>query len=304
MAGLVIGTDKTFVTPVLEKGVTPTGTINITADGVYNVANYGTATVDITPDEYQGGSATSPSVLLQNNNTIYLPSGTGKVVIYYAGFYDVGSEAFMNAYYAGSGTIGTFPTGADTLNLDNLTQITGYRACYQMCRYNNSLPHFLHHMSMNSLQRITGEDTCRAMFEYTALSTATLPNLVEINGKNTVRSMFAHITSLTTLSFPKLEVINGEYPVRYLAGDCTSLTSVSFPVLHTVTGTQPFYQAFNNDTSLTSISFPSLKTVSDSGVFTNMTNKTCTVHFPSNLSSYGFPCGINATVLYDLPATA
>ena len=303
MAGLVIGTNKTFVTPVLEKGVTPTGTINITADGVYNVANYGTATVDIAPDEYQGGAATNSSVLSQENNTVYLPTGTGKIVIYYAGFYDVGSEAFMNAYYAGSGTTGTFPTGADTLNLDNLTQITGYRACYQMCRYNKTSPHILSYISMNGLQRITGEEACRAMLEYTALSSVTLPNLVEISGTNSIRSMFAHITSLTTLNFPKLEVINGENPVRYMAGDCTSLTSVSFPVLHTVTGTQPFYQAFNNDTSLTSISFPSLKTVSDSSIFASMTNKVCTVHFPSNLSSYNFNCGTSATVLYDLPAT-
>ena len=47
---LYIGNQK--VAPTIMGGVTPTGTISITADGVYNVKNYATAVVSVSSSLY------------------------------------------------------------------------------------------------------------------------------------------------------------------------------------------------------------------------------------------------------------
>ena len=101
--------------------------------------------------------------------------------------------------------------------------------------------------------------------------------------------------------------MSGSDPCQSMFSGCTSLTSVDLSSLTTVNENSPFQNMFYGCTSLAALSFPSLKAVYNGNIFINMLQGVtgCTVHFPSNLSSYNFNCGgTNTTVLYDLPATA
>ena len=133
-----------------------------------------------------------------------------------------------------------------------------------------------------------------------------LSSLTTIDLNNGCSSMFSGNTNLTTVDLSSLATVNGNNACQSMFKDCTSLTSINLSSLTSITGTNSLQYMFQNCTSLTSLSFPALKTVENSSVVAFMLNGTtgCTVHFPSNLSSYAFNCGgTNTTVLYDLPAT-
>ena len=297
-------------------GVTPTGTTYITANGVYDVTNFASADVQVSGS----GPAYYIEYGIDANNKLTAPSS----IINLSGVEDIGDYALYYAYYNNTNISGVVDfsslidisgsdacyymfygcTGLTSVDLSSLTMLSGNYACNNMfygCRN-------LVSCNLANLTTISGTEVTRSMFDGSGLTgSLSLPNLTTISGTNAARSMFGNCGNMTSLSLPSLTTITGEGATRYFAGTCTNLTSVSLPVLNTITGTQPCYQMFNGCTSLTTLSFPALKTVSDSNVFRSMfsNNMACTVHFPSNLSSYNFNVGGTSTVvLYDLPATA
>ena len=95
-------------------GTTPTGTINITTEGLHNVTNYATANVNIIPDEYIYKDTTT-SDMIQSGTSVTLPIPEKHIAI--IDFGNVSDYGLSNAY---GGSTGTLPTGVNTINLDNL----------------------------------------------------------------------------------------------------------------------------------------------------------------------------------------
>lgn len=192
-----------------------------------------------------------------------------------------------------------------TLDLSHITNIND-DSMYGFAS-NNYFPNITT-VNLSSLETVSGNSGCYNMFKgCTGITNIDLSSLKTISGSSGCRYMFQGCTGLTTVNLSSLETISSDsWGCGSMFQDCTGLTTVDLSSLETISnaGCQ---NMFNGCTSLTSLSFPALKTVANNYVFASMLAYVtgCTVHFPSNLSSYGFDCGgTNTTVLYDLPATA
>lgn len=138
------------------------------------------------------------------------------------------------------------------------------------------------------------------------ITSVDLSELTTVSGNTACARMFSGCTAITSVDFSKLTTVSGYACLESMFRGCTGLTGVNFPALTTISMNNSFQYMFQNCTNLTSVSFPALTTVVNAAFLYMLDGVTgCTVHFPSNLSSYNFNCGgTNTTVLYDLPATA
>ena len=253
-------------------GITPTGTKNITANGVYDVTNFASADVQV--------PTTAPAYYVEKtkdaNNKLVNGSST---VINLTGITDVGDFALNYAYYGDTNIIGN-------IDLSSLTTISGQNALantFERCTGITSV-------DLSSLTTISGLSGCQNMFaSCTGLTSVDLSSLTTVSGNNGCQNMFSGCTSLASVDLSSLATITGSNAYRTTFYNCTSLTSLSFP-------------------ALTSTSFGSYTNQFNS-MLSGITG--CTVHFPSNLQSVigswsdvtsGFG-GTNTTVLFDLPAT-
>lgn len=191
-----------------------------------------------------------------------------------------------------------------SVDLSNLTTIGGTTSCQNMFRSCTGITS----VNLNSLGKIIGGAySCQNMFTAdTGLTSIDLSSLTEINGNSSCMQMFLGCTGIITVDLSGLTTIGGLTDCQQMFQGCTGITSLTFDSLEEINGSSACYTMFSGCTSLTTLSFPALKTVLNNQVFSNMLLGVtgCTVHFPSNLSSYNFNVGgTNTTVLYDLPAT-
>lgn len=203
-------------------------------------------------------------------------------------------------------------TGVD---LSSLTTIDSYYGCQYMFRRCENLISVIG----NSLTTIESSDACRYMFSDCISLTGTfnfLSQLKTINGIYACQGMFSGCANITGVNLDNLETISGSSACDYMF-ERTGLISISFPKLTSIsTATFGFSYAFKNCSNLTTVSFGALTSTSFGSYtiqFSNMLRdcSNVTVHFPSNLQSVigswsdvvnGFG-GTNTTVLFDLPAT-
>jgi surface protein len=175
-----------------------------------------------------------------------------------------------------SSAFNNFSATMTSVDLSSLKTISDYQSCYYMLSNNVNLAN----VNISSLRTISGPYACNYMFY--------------------------GCTAITSIDLSSLETVSFYGSCRYMFQNCTGLSSVNLSSLTNITNAYGCADMFSGCTGLTDIKFPSLKTVYDNQVFSNMlANVTgCTVHFPSNMSSYDFNVGgTNTTVLYDLPAT-
>lgn len=223
-----------------------------------------------------------------------------------------------------------------TVDLNNLTTISGSYACYYMlagCPY-------LTGVSFNNLTTISGNYACyRLFYGDTAVLSMAFPALTTISGQYSCSQMLVSVSNLTNLDLNNLTTVSGKSACSSMCMNCVSLinaylnnlTTISgetgcagmfescglqsmiFPSLSIVNSKQALLGAFTNCTALTFLAFYAL-TPSSFGSNTNQFNSMlsgvtgCTVHFPmaiqSTIGSWssvtgGFG-GTNTTVLFDI----
>lgn len=187
------------------------------------------------------------------------------------------------------------------IDLSNLTTVSGSSACAGMCKSATSITS----VDLSSLTTVSGSQACRQMFYGCTGITGTidLSSLTTISGYTGCAYMFYGCTGITSVDLSSLTTM-GEAACQNMFAGC-NITSADLSSLEHV-GNNATSSMFENCTGLTTLSFPALKTVGTAPFNMMLRGITgCTVHFPSNLSSYHFDCGgTNTTVLYDLPATA
>ena len=314
----------TIINSVIKGGGTqPTGTKNITANGVYDVTSYASADVQV--------PTTAPAYYIEKTKDANNKLVGGSTVINLSGVTDVGDYALQYAYQFNTAISGSVDlssltaisgssacvamfancTGITSVDLSSLTTITGYLACSNMFNTCSGITA----INLSSLQSINQSYCCYAMFGGCSnITSVDLSSLQSISGSYACYTMFSGCTGLVSVNLSSLQSIDSSTCIS-MVSDC-GLTSVVFSSLITISaaGCDSMFQRCY---SLTSLSFPALTSTSFgsySSQFNNMLSGVtgCTVHFPSNLQSVigswtsvtnGFG-GTNTTVLFDLTATS
>lgn len=253
-------------------GTQPTGTKNITSNGVHNVAAYEYADVQV--------PTTAPAYYIEKTKDANNKLQNGSTIINLSGATDVGDYVLQYAYYQNTNISGT-------VDMSSLTTLSGSSCCSYMFSGCASISGVL---DLSSLTTISGNSAGNNMFRNcTGITGVDLSSLTTISGQNGGNALFNGCTGLTSVVFSSLTSITFG-GCSYMFNNCTNLTSLSFPAITTT--------SFGNNTN------------QFNGMLSGVTG--CTVHFPSNLQSVigswsdvtaGFG-GTNTTVLFDLSATA
>ena len=245
------------------------------------------------------------------NGKLQQPANTSGDIVF-TGVKDVGTNALAYKFYGNSNL-------THSVSFPDLITVSGYYGCSNMFYQCTGLISVL----LPELTTVSGNSGCYFMFYgCTGLTSVSLPELTTLSNTNSAGSMFGSCYYLTNISIPKLSTATGNLALYGFVQNCTRLTSISFPLLSNINGVSVFMSAFMGCSSLSDVYFNSLTTTSfgsNINQFNSMFNSstaqtsgTCTVHFPSNLSSTiagltGYPLfgGTSGRIVlaFDLPAT-
>lgn len=223
----VYTTGAITVAAIPDTYIQPSGTKTITENGIYDVKNYASATIDI---ESLDSSLITRDITTYTNDQITL----------------VGDYAFANC---SSLTLVSFPV-CGTISYgafqycSNLTSIS-FPACTSIGSYAFQYCSKLTTVSFPQCINISND----AFYQCSGLTSVSFPQCINI-GNNA----FYHCSRLTSVSFPVCTTI-GEQAFY----NCFSLTSVSFPKCETIGRA-----AFGSCYSLTSVSFPACTAINSS----------------------------------------
>ena len=312
-------------------GTTPTGTINITANGTYDVTDKASASVAVpttAPAHYLEYTNVSGELCKGSSTPINLQgissfnttdmfnsvckNGTFQVV----GFVNSESLTTVNMDYSFSDCFNNC-TNLTTLGLTNITSVSGNRVMYYMC-YNCTQ---LTSTGLGSVQSINGNYCFAYSFsKCTSLTRSGLTNLQSINSNNCCEQAFAYCSNLVNTDLENLVSITASSGTSN-SGCCnamfrnTGVVTVNFNNLTTVRS-YCMELMFASCPNLTDIYFPKLRAENTDGTSIfggsagNMLSGTTgvTVHFLNSqratmsqwLSVVGGMGGTNTTVVFDL----
>ena len=219
------------LTGTASGGITPSGTMSITSNGIYDIVSF--ASVDVTVSGGGGGDHADEDAIIARTISEYSNSRVTSVGPYaFCSFSSLTTVSFPNATNIG-GYAFCSCSSLTTASFPNATNI-GSNAFY--CCSSLTTASFPNATSIGSYA-----------FGYCAsLTTVSFPNATNI-GSNA----FYVCSSLTTASFPSATSIG-----PYAFCSCSSLTTVSFPNATSI-GNSAFYGC----RSLTTASFPSAKSI-------------------------------------------
>jgi len=231
------------------EGTTPTGTRNITANGVYDVTDFASADVQV--------PTTAPAYYIEKtkdaNNK--LVNGTS-IIMSFAGLDDIGNYALQYAYQGN-----TSITGA--INMSSLTKISGTNACYATfygCTGITSV-------DMSSLKELTGPSATYQMFyNCSNITSVDMSSLYSIQKNSACYAMFYGCSNITNLDLSKLQAVNGTSACYNMFGGSTNgLTSVNLGSLILVDGNNACQNMFTQCPNVASVDLSSLTSVGNGG---------------------------------------
>lgn len=296
-------------------GTQPTGTKNITANGVYDVTDFASADVQVpttVPAHYIEKSVDANGKLING----------GTSIINLTGVTNLGDAVLSSAYYKA-----VLPSNT-SIDFSSLTSITGDSALFNAFYDATGITS----VDMSNITTISGGSACSSIFRNSSITSLDLSSLTTISGASACANMCNNCTSLATVKLDSLTTISGSTSVGNWFYGCSALTSIKLNALTTLSvvmgasSTPPF----GNCTHLESIEFGGLKSTTFSNIVTQLrylfnsstgssAPNGCTVHFPSNfdpdnpnktfdittLTSYPTFNGSASYIhlAYDLPAT-
>lgn len=253
-------------------GTTPTGTKNITANGIHDVSGYASADVQVpttAPDYYV-------EFPVDNNHKLSRPTS----FIDLTGVKDLGAHALTYLYYSSNITSADFK---------DVEVISGSYACAQLFAICSSLVSF----SAPKLKNISGASACQNIFsQCNNIEDVEFPVLETISGNYALNGAFMQANRLKTVRFPKLETISGNSIFGLYTGCITaSNVNIYFNGLKTtsVVSLTALDKLFSS--SGCTIHFPS-----------NLDPQTGSTLI-SSLTGYPNFGGTNTVLAFDLPAT-
>lgn len=273
------------------------------------------------------------------NGVLQRPTDTSGDIVF-SGVEDVGDYALYNKFYynpnlthavefpdletvSGTSAMQTmlYGTHVSSVSFPKLKTVSGASGMYGVLQLST-----ITSVSLPELETVSGSNGIRTFVGNSTVSSISLPKLKTVSGGYAMYGLVANSNSITNLSFPELVTANNTNALGNLCGSCQYMETVSFPKLSDISGQQTFASAFLSNHRLTDIYFNGLTTTSFGSYvnqFNNMFNSgtyatasisgTCTVHFPSNLSSTisgltGYPLfgGTSGRIVlaFDLPATS
>lgn len=199
---------------------------------------------------------------------------------------------------------------------DNIVTVSSNQQFKDFCGYGKPYYGWDVDVDFNNIQRVTGNEAFYSAFANLNGNVLKIKNIVSVTGQQAFRATFSYSSfENVDIDFGKIEDLSGYYCMLNCFTNSTGLPEViRFTNLTDISGGGTFYMCFWG-TEITDIYFNSLTTQSFGGNLDNFDYMLffvdgCTLHFPSNLSSFvptlnGYPNfgGTNTTIIYDLPAT-
>lgn len=260
-------------------GIVPMGSISITENNTYDVTNYASAVVNVAGG---GGASAKYGITIDNiigdvNSSGVLQNADAATTITFTGVQEIDKSKGGDINYLMMGkNLGGISAPALT-NLGWESAISSFESCP---------------ITSISFPLLVTASFNRTFAYCTGLTSVEFPELVTILGN---LATFLHSTNITSVSFPKLTTIKCQSGTAAESSDngmfeyCSNLTSVNFPELVTIgqlgqssyvgssstgNGSTAFFKAMHRAffycSKLTSVSFPKLKTISGSYACTYM----------------------------------
>lgn len=286
------------VTGNYSGGVTPTGTINISSNGTYDVTNYASASVTVpstAPDYYLSFTLSSSGNLSKNIQTIVnfsniknLSNYTMAYLYYHTNL--SGSITFPNLQIIGQYALHSAfaHTRITSISFPNLQSVYNY-GLYYCCNYCSSLTS----IDLGNLTTVSGTSALANAFSYcSGLVNVDFSSITSISGTNAFQYALQNCTNLVSLDLSGLTTISGASVFYSMCQQCSSLTTVNLSSLTTITGYTVFQSAFSGCTSLSSITFTSLTDFTTAS--SSLGNLFYATSFPTPVKIY-FPAFTSST---------
>ena len=317
------------------EGTTPTGTKQITSNGITDVSGYANADVQV--------PTTAPDYYIDYNKSIsagVINLSKGSHLMNFSDVLVGGHYFFAYAYYQNTSITGVVNlsktssvqqslgigsdrafyycfygcTGITGVNFSGRSSLEGdysFNYCFYGCTGITGL------LDMSTIERIwsPGNGRCaESMFRgCTGITSVDLSSLYKIVGSSAAASMFFGCTNLANIDISSL-VYNSSGSTMFAS---TALSSVKFDSLTYLDNTAILNGAFQSCTSLTHLYFPCITLITVTNPWRDMLSGVtgCTIHFPKNLdpqtgdtrisSLYQYPNfgGTNTVLVFDQPST-
>ena len=226
-----------FQTEIKGGGTQPTGTKNITSNGVHNVAAYEYADVQV--------PTTAPSRYLQldvNANGVLTRDQNVSSLINFNGVKDIDSYVLYWAYQNNANI-----TGA--LDLSSITSLTGIQSlsrAFSGCSGITSV-------DLSNLTEVTGSYCCDMTFNNCTgiVGALDLSSLTRVETSSCV-SMFKICTGITSVDLSSLKTVNSQGCYQMFYG-CTGITSIDLSSLKTLWGANACSGMFKECSNITGV---------------------------------------------------
>ena len=295
-------------------GTTPTGTKQITTNGIHDVAAYANADVQV--------PTTAPAYYIEKTVDANGKLKNSTSMISFNNVTDLSNYIFYGQYYGV-----TFPNNT-SIDMSSLTNITGTAACQSMFASCTGITS----VDLSALTTVSGTNACNLMFDgCSGITSVDLSSLTTISGLGAFQSMFSNCRGLTSVDLSSLTTVTGNNSCQLMFNNCSDLTSVNLNGLNSIRVLATSYAPmFQGCVKLESVTFGGLTAATFTSatnqiqyLFNNITGRDapngCTIHFPSNFDPSdpnhtfdastltGYPTFGGSSsyihVAFDLPAT-